>query len=144
MEQRDRLIELLNYIPCKTGGVCSALDGGRCVDLDKLDRCQIEAIADHILADGWIRPPCKVGDTVYCIYGEKVIKGTVRLIRPFISEKEIIFKGNIICEVDNIFLDDGSKEEIELYIVFENPYGIERVAYLTREEADAELERRKQ
>lgn len=22
-------------------------------------------LADHILADGWRRPPCKVGDTVY-------------------------------------------------------------------------------
>ena len=24
-----------------------------------------KAYADRILADGWIRPPCKVGDTVY-------------------------------------------------------------------------------
>lgn len=93
-------------------------------------------IAYYLRENGVILPPCKVGDTVYCIYGEKVIQGTVRLIRPFISEKETIFKGNIICEVDNIFLDDGSKEEIELYVVFENPYGIERVAYLTREKAE--------
>ena len=97
------------------------------------------SFANLIIDDGWMRPPCKVGDTVYCIYGEKVIQGTVRLIRPFISEKETIFKGNIICEVDNIFFDDGSKEEIELYVVFENPYGIERVAYLTREEAEKKL-----
>lgn len=25
------------------------------------------ALADHLLADGWRRPPCKVGDTVYII-----------------------------------------------------------------------------
>ncbi len=24
-------------------------------------------VADRLLDDGWIRPPCKVGDTVYCI-----------------------------------------------------------------------------
>ena len=24
-----------------------------------------EYVADHLLADGWIRPPCKIGDTVY-------------------------------------------------------------------------------
>ena len=136
MEQKERLIKLLRKpIP--------VIKGYNTVGESRMSIVDAEKIADHILADGWIRPPCKVGDTVYCIYGEKVIKGTVRLIRPFISEKEIIFKGNIICEVDNIFLDDGSKEEIELYIVFENPYGIERVAYLTREEAEAELERRK-
>ena len=126
---RDRLIELLksptepwDYILCKSN---------------------IEALADYLLANGVIVPPCNVGDTVYCIYGEKVIQGTVRLIRPFISEKETIFKGNIICEVDNIFFDDGSKEEIELYVVFENPYGIERVAYLTREEAEQKLKEAK-
>lgn len=28
------------------------------------------ALADYILSDGWIRPPCKVGDTVYAI-GDK-------------------------------------------------------------------------
>lgn len=104
----------------------------------------VEAVAEKLLAEGVIVLPCKVGDTVYCIYREKVIQGTVRLIRPFISEKETIFKGNIICEVENIFLDDGSKEEIELYVVFENPYGIERLAYLTREEAERALERREQ
>ena len=27
-------------------------------------------VADHILADGWIRPPCKVGDTVYVIFSQ--------------------------------------------------------------------------
>lgn len=101
-----------------------------------------EHIADRLLSEGVIVPPCKVGDTVYCVYMNKVIQGTVRLIRPFISEKETIFKGNIICEVENIFLDDGSKEEIELYVVFEKPYGIERLVYLTREEAERSLERR--
>lgn len=25
----------------------------------------VERIADYILSDGWIRPPCKVGDIVY-------------------------------------------------------------------------------
>lgn len=30
-------------------------------------RTKAETLADCILADGWIRPPCKVGDTVYKI-----------------------------------------------------------------------------
>lgn len=38
-----------------------------------------EAIADHLLANGVIVPPCKVGDTVYYFYegGEKVYEGVV-------------------------------------------------------------------
>ena len=133
---RDRLIELIT----KADEECKyTYDCKDCSGYGKGSECMNYHIADYLLANGVIVPPCKVGDTVYCIYGEKVIQGTVRLIRPFISEKETIFKGNIICEVDNIFFDDGSKEEIELYVVFENPYGIERVAYLTREEAEQKL-----
>lgn len=51
---RDRLIELIlkSDILCHTCGENSA---SYCAD----------AIADLIIADGWIRPPCKVGDTVY-------------------------------------------------------------------------------
>ena len=61
---RDRLIELLCFVPCKAEN-CSARDGDRCGDLDNLDRCQLRAIADHLLANGVIVPPCKVGTRVY-------------------------------------------------------------------------------
>lgn len=90
-----------------------------------------------------IELPCKVGDTAYCVYRGTVTQGIVRLIRPFVSEQEIIFKGNLICEVDNLFIEDGTKEEVELYIVFEKPYGIERVAYLNREDAEKALAKTK-
>ena len=98
-----------------------------------------DSIADHLIANSVVVPPCKVGETVYCIYNDKVIQGTVRLIRPFISKEEIIFKGNIICEFYSLFYDDGRTEEIELYVVFEKPYGCERVAYLTKEQAEQKL-----
>ena len=99
---RDRLIELIKQAKKHTKDANT--DIGRNM-----------IFADHLIENGVIVPPCKVGDKVYCIYHNKVIQGTVSLIRPFISEKETIFKGNIICEVDNIFLDDGSKEVIELH-----------------------------
>lgn len=90
----------------------------------------------------FIELPCAVGDTVYCVYYEKVIQGTVRLIRPFVSKDDVVFKGNIICEIDSLFWDDGRKEEIELYVVFEKPYGMERVAYFIKEDAEAELKKK--
>ena len=77
---------------------------------------------------------------VYVVYGDKVIQGEVRLIRPFIDKEKTIFKGNIICEVDGFL--DGTKEEVELFVVFVTPYGIERVAFLTREEAEKALAER--
>lgn len=63
-KQRERLMELLDCIKCNAES-CSATENGRCGDLDNLDRCQIEAISDAIIADGWFRPPCKVGDSFY-------------------------------------------------------------------------------
>lgn len=47
MADRDRLIELISKVQYMGG----------------LE----EKLADTILADGWIRPPCKVGDTVYIL-----------------------------------------------------------------------------
>ena len=152
MNKREKLIELIRYAP-----KVKLPFGGRA---NGKEYQTAGSIADHILADEEIKhafellkaekegrlivPPCKVGETVYCIYSKKVIEGTVRLIRPFISEKDTVFKGNIICEVDNPFFDDGSKEEIELYVVFEKPYGIERIAYISREDAEKALEERKE
>ena len=67
---RDRLIELLNNIQ-----YC-----GTAVDSTKL--CVTNSdIADYLLADGWIRLPYKVGDTVYIITenygGISIYKGIV-------------------------------------------------------------------
>ena len=56
---RDRLIELLEQIAGMTDdNACKDCDGD-CV------RCAYETVADYLLANGVIVPPCKVGDTVY-------------------------------------------------------------------------------
>lgn len=58
---RERLIELIKkaYTPIKDGfGLYVRLE-------HQLPECVFEAIADHLLAEGIIVPPCKVGDTVY-------------------------------------------------------------------------------
>ena len=128
---RDRLIELLEQAKVKAIGTLGSMNNGFGA-----------WYADYLLANGVIVPPCKVGDIVYVEFNEKVVQGTVGLIRPFISKEEIVFKGNVICEIESLFYDDGRKEEHELYVVFEKPYGIERVAYLTKEEAEAELRKR--
>lgn len=65
---RDRLIELLKEIEKNPRVRCPKYDDLTCegckYDLDK--ECDIAAIAaDHLLAEGVIVPPCKVGQTVY-------------------------------------------------------------------------------
>lgn len=52
MTDRERLIELIREAKKQTKNAKS-----------DLERNMI--FADYILSDGWIRPPCKVGDTVY-------------------------------------------------------------------------------
>lgn len=71
---RDRLIELIN-------------------EFKELDFCVppdwwIEHFADHLLANGVIVPPCKVGDTVYvCFSRTRVIECKVaRIIIEHIEE----------------------------------------------------------
>ena len=58
---RDRLIEILKRFctdDCKITHQCGYCDFG------DLTVCP-SAVADHLLANGVIVPPCKVGDTVY-------------------------------------------------------------------------------
>ena len=57
-----------------------------CVDRNKC----LEEQADHILADGWIRPHCNLGDTLYVAFKE--LSGKV---------EEIHIKGIEMCRYDN-------------------------------------------
>ncbi len=70
---RDRLVELL-------ADNCDMRDR-RCVVCDK--ECQdsrFGKVADHLLSEGIIVPPCKVGQTVYCIRYDKSRKPFVKPI----------------------------------------------------------------
>lgn len=60
MTDRDRLIELLQNSP-----YLDVLDGGFGYGYDKA--------ADHLLANGVVVPPCKVGDILFCIFSDKSI-----------------------------------------------------------------------
>ncbi|MBO5967682.1 MAG: hypothetical protein J6S14_04185 [Clostridia bacterium] len=126
---RDRLVELLNFIQCKAD-CCGALDGGRCGALDKLDRCQIETIADHLIANGVIVPPCKVGDTVYwlnfyndlMLYRDKYYEAEVTRI--------VVTKYGVSCVI-------RVRGEHATYEIPDVEFG--KTVFLTREEAEQAL-----
>lgn len=127
MNERDRLIELLE----ETGMI------------EGTSRCNI--VADELLANGVIVPPCRVGDTLYRI--DKRIKRC--------SLNHIYSKGNEYhCGEDyNCFLYDTPACDCgEEYYIYEiktqnietivcNMRQIGETVFFTREEAEHELKR---
>ncbi len=84
------------------------------------DKSLAEYTADHIFADGWIRLPCKVGDTLYYIpFGSTVTKWEIRSIE--IMQDDIVFH----CG-RTFFLK----------------YDIGKTVFLTKEEAENALKER--
>lgn len=63
-EMRDRLVELL-----VKDDIFDERECGMCTRDNYCVRCGSEMLADHLIANGVIVPPCKVGDTVYYIEG---------------------------------------------------------------------------
>ena len=126
-DMRDRLVNLLNFVQCKAE-CCAALDGGRCGDLDNLDRCQIETIADHLIANGVIVPPCKVGDKVYKISRNKV------------KECEVVFVGISADEKCSYFNFVENYADGTFYKSYSMVFSvIGKTVFLTKEEAEQKL-----
>ena len=103
---RDRLIELLVGADDKVLSIPYVSEDG------------MVAIADYLLANGVIVPPCKVGDTVYCVRTVKVLESDDRSRASFMTvcreEKRVspvIFELSMIDSIGKtVFL---TKEEAE-------------------------------
>jgi hypothetical protein len=110
MVDRDRLIELL-----KNGGVRNFP--------------YVNALANHLLANGVILPPCKVGDVVYdicTIFDESTLKPKT-VIKP--RTIDFVSKVGFIIESKDLVI--GEKE-----------FG--KTVFLTKEEAEKALAERKE
>ena len=66
---KDRLIELIYDAKFRENGITPT---------ECLKKGEIEVIADYLLENGVIVPPCKVGDTVYYLEGSRILEGTVK------------------------------------------------------------------
>ena len=102
MNERDRLIELID----KKQYQGNANDLGR-------NYIQNYELADYLLANGVIVPPCKVGDTIYQIDGVRIYQSTIHEI-TYTSSKVIFVTENIVFDErainNSIFL---TREEAE-------------------------------
>ena len=73
MTDRERLIELIVNADTYDSYECKLC----AKDDDACDCCFAEKLADHLLANGVIVPPCKVGDTMYkvCTVNSRIQMG---------------------------------------------------------------------
>ena len=104
MTDRDKLIELLE----------DTLHEWKCDVEDKT----LSQIADHLLANGVIVPPCKVGDKLYKLLGEEIVSGWK------ICSITIYKSGFYITDDCNFHYADNE---------------IGKTVFLTKEEAEAKL-----
>lgn len=123
---RERLIEIIKKVPY---GVSVGA---------KFEQHFCEKVADCLLENGVIVPPCRVGDMVYFVQSKKIYSGKVILIRPFIHKDNTIFHGNVEYECEDPFYNDGRKMRHQVSVVFQK-YGCNTIAYLTKEQAEKAL-----
>ena len=111
MTDKDRLVELIKHIVIPY---------------------YAEQIADHLLDNGVIVPPCKVGDVIYKIMD-------IESVRRQILEVEVL---SIRIEDKMIFFVKTVKNCLYRYAEYPiDDFG--KTVFLTKEEAERELERRK-
>lgn len=105
---RDRLIELIKK---------------------EVPRPKADALAYHLLANGVIVPPCKVGDKVFKIFYKGYIEElTVKEISMCFKENEKIKHYSCVYKINDKYSVIGFYEE-----------EINQTIFLTKEEAEAKL-----
>ena len=122
MTERERLIEILRNPNCHSPMLCD-----KNCKYAHLESCYEARIADLLLANGVIVPPCKVGDIVYLFY--PVRKGIYEAV---VDEISLSQKSNFIVTRDLYF----NRRQA---IFFEQ---LGKTVFLTKEEAESALKER--
>ena len=120
---RNRLIKLLKQADEYARGVC--------IDNDEAQ----EVSADHLLAKGVIVPPFKVGDVVYKVVADKRVKHPYecKVVGLWCSADERYNSAHLARYVDGVCHTTFSVPWME--------FG--KTIFLSKEEAEEEMERRK-
>ncbi len=105
--ERDRLIEILKQGSCPSSYICDE----NCKYAD-LESCYESRVADLLLANGVIVPPCKVGDTVYVIGDNKVEERTVEYFVITESCVNACLSDFMEYDIDEIFLTRDDAERV--------------------------------
>ena len=127
---RDRLKELLESFPV----------WGKTLK-DQWFEQAIERLADHLLANGVIVPPCKVGDTLWVNWGYCKSKEEPRPVKVYALRFDTKKNNMRICVEGNFKISsyDGSYTHYYNGTFAWNSVG--KTVFLTKEEAEKALER---
>lgn len=120
---RDRLIELLKSAERKY------LSNGTHIPQ------MAEIFADNLLADGWMRPPCKVGEVVWINTKFGTLKARVTEITQTLNNNFLV---QIVYDLMYCY-----KQHINTYGYVgytEDKFEFGKTAYHTKEEAEAKAE----
>lgn len=115
MTERERLIELMLSKSCRNVE-CPDVQCSKCENIAIFEG-DTEKIADHLLANGVIVPPCKAGDTIWRCGRDKVHEWQIALIEVYADEI------GFVDDSDNYFTEDD----------------IGKTVFLTKEEAEQAL-----
>jgi hypothetical protein len=130
---KNRLKALLCNVVCRGDdrreGGCGLRKDDRCDRIEKLDMCMIECITDHLLAEGVIVPPCKVGDKVFVLSQGAGFSVVWNVYESIVKAVHLDKLGQLFVRVET------DRENVGGYVE------IERV-FLTREEAEKALAER--
>lgn len=127
MTDRDRLIELITEFY----GVDPMYYG---VD--------VNALADHLLANGVIVPPCKVGDTVWINYEYYKGKPFTYPVKVYAYRFDTKKTNMRICVKGDIEIDTSLGSYTHRYLGTFAWDSVGKSVFLTKEEAEAELRKR--
>ena len=126
MTDRERLIELIVQSTYK----CDSTDCNRCKYWNTND-CGAARIADKILSDGWIRPPCKVGTEIFGLFDNDD------------EQRKEIYEGKVLCyslDENNLLWARMRYKNGLTYWHTIDDFG--KTVFLTREEAEKALAER--
>jgi hypothetical protein len=122
-EMRDRLVELMVEADAYDGYECIL-----CTDDHSCFRCYFTKLADHLIENGVVVPPCKVGQIVYII-------NDFDTEEPYVLPVEVVELGQS-KNGQWIALDLPLGLKISRYISWDN---IGKDIFLTKAEAEQKL-----
>ena len=131
MADREKLVELLDEVQRYGTATNPSLNCAYNGD-----------IADHLLANGVIVLPCKVGDTVYFqddYYGRAIQEAEIKCLRFRADKNKVLFGADVEFHIVDPYYTDGRLMLCGAIVGINNNFGNQPTAFLTREEAEAAL-----
>ena len=126
--ERKRLIDLLDYQEhCRFCDMCR--------ECPEMRAASLNALADHLIANGVIVPPCNVGDTVYVLTHDAPTGIEKSRVKRMLLQK--LQDGTTIKIIVPCVFDDWGNAVREVY-----PEDFGKTVFLTKEEAEKALAER--